>query len=653
MKTLLLHAPGDSPCDSPWMGVPALVAHLKKLGFEHTHQRDLDLDLYHHSLDPRTHARICEIIKEGGKQPAAHASAKVRFFVRWFAAPATRLLTRWTLRDRKFFTAFREATSIEQQFPEKGVVRYRKTLQRVLKLMGIFYYPYLSYPKFFTKFEERNFYAVHLRLGYALRQTMELGRKALEDFYEQTVLPQVQKEDYDVIGISVSVSRQLEPALVLADFLRGHGIRAKLVLGGSYVSDTFDAGWLEDSVLEKVDYVIRYEGEEALPQLIEALRDEASTAEIPNLLYMENGERITNDRTFLKNMDALNAPDYDDLALEMYLDRPLRLPIMSNRGCYWGRCSFCSHHFTLGTGRMRARSPELVLEDMLNLQNRYGARSFFLTDESMHPEDIVVLSDLILEREAKVNWSGMMRFEDCMDVPYLEKVKAAGCYSIMFGLESIAQNIQDIIQKGVNTELVWRVLEDCKKVGIKVHLFIILGTPGETEEDMKENIDFLLKNEHLYETVQIASFLLTANSPMHKKPQKFGISNVTTLSGHASMAYSENAFDVDRGLQQDDIQPYFDKLVSNPLILRKDLWGGHGFRIYQPDQPDTAWSYPTEVQAALSAAGLTDGDGHVCKAGDGTLNETPLTGLRGSDPVEEINRLPDARPKNEKSPNVA
>ncbi|MEO2163455.1 MAG: hypothetical protein ABGY29_13110, partial [bacterium] len=116
---------------------------------------------------------------------------------------------------------------------------------------------------------------------------------------------------------------------------------------------------------------------------------------------------------------------------------------------------------------------------------------------------------------------------------------------------------------------------------------------------------------------------------------------------------SENAFEVDRGLQQEDIQPYFDKLVSHPLILRKDLWGGHGFRIYQPDQPDTTWSYPAEVQAALSAAGLSDVNGHVCKAGDGTLNDVPLTGLRGSDPAEEINRLPESRPKDARNPNVA
>ncbi len=653
MKTLLLHAPGDSPCDTPWMGVPALVGHLKKCGFQDTHQRDLDLDLFHHSLDPGTHERILDIIRKGGRAPASTCSPKLRFFGRWLAAPATNLLTRWSLRDKKFFVRFREATSIDQQFPEDGVIRYRKSLQRVLKLMGIFYYPYLSYPKFFSKFEERNFYAVHLRIGFALRQSMQLGRLALEDFYEQTVLPQVQREDYDVIGISVSVSRQYEPAQVLADFLRKHGIRSKLVLGGSYVSDTYDADWLEDSVIEKFDYVIRYEGEEALPALLESLRDGTPVTEVPNLLYMQDGQRVVNDRTFLKNMNALEAPDYDDLALDLYLDRPLRVPIMSNRGCYWGRCSFCSHHFTLGTGRMRARCPELVLEDMLNLQNRYGVRSFFLTDESMHPDDIVELSDLILERGAKVNWSGMMRFEDCMDVPYLEKVKAAGCYSIMFGLESIAQNVQDIIQKGVNTELVWRVLEDCKKVGIKVHLFVILGTPGETEEDMKENIDFLLNNEHLYETVQVATFLLTANSPMHTKPKKFGISNVTTMSGHASLAYSENMYEVDRGLQQEEIGPYFDKLISHPLILRKDLWGGHGFRLYQPDAPNSSWEYPVDVRTALTQAGLANPEGRVERAGNGLVNPVPLDGLRGADPVSEINRLPEPKKKDAKNPNVA
>lgn len=603
MKTLLLHAPGDSPCDSPWLGVPALVAHLKKLGYPQTHQRDLDLDLYYHALDPDTHARILGIIAEHRDRLAPTASPAKRFFVRFLGRPFLRLVTRWELRDKKFFQRFREGTPVEQQFPEKGVVRYRKTLNRVLKLMGVFYYPYLAYPKFFSRRDEETFYKLHLRMGCAFSETMGLGRKAMIDFYEQSLLPQLQREDYDFIGISISVQRQYEPALLLGEVCKKHGLRAKVVIGGSYISDTFDAGWLEDEVVSRVDYVIRYEGEEALPMLMEAVKNGESIDDIPNLVFMrENGERVETRRTFLKNMDTLDAPNYDDLPLERYLDRPLRLPVMSNRGCYWGRCSFCSHHFTLGTGRMRARSPELVLADMTTLQAKHGARSFFFSDESMHPGDMKKLSEMIIEQGVQVSWSGMMRFEDCMDVEYLELFKKAGCYTIMFGLESIAQNVQDIIQKGVNTELVWRVLEDCKKVGIKVHLFIILGTPGETEEDMKENIDFLLNNTHLYETVQIATFELTANSPMHKKPKKFGIYNVETISGHASLAYSENSFQVDHGIDRAEVEKYFAHLVKNKTIMRKDMWGGYGFRIYQPDPPGYVYR-----PAQLAANGSTNG----------------------------------------------
>lgn len=603
MKTLLLHAPGDSPCDSPWLGVPALVAHLKKVGYPDTHQRDLDLDLYYHALEPATHARLAAIVAENGRQLAPTASGAKRLLVRWLGRPLLRLMTRWELRDRKFFERFRTSTPVEQQFPEKGVIRYRKTLNRVLKLMGVFYYPYLAYPKFFTKREEDLFYHIHLRLGCALSETMGLGRKALEDFYETQLIPQIEAEDYDYIGISVSVQRQFEPAQVCAEVIRRHDLKAKVVVGGSYISDTYDAGWLEDEAVERFDYVIRYEGEEALPMLMGALRDGQPVDEVPNLVFMRDGERIETQRTFIKNMDDLDAPDYDDLPLERYLDRPLRLPVMSNRGCYWGRCSFCSHHFTLGTGRMRARRPELVLDDMRVLQRKYGARSFFFSDESMHPDDMQQLSKMIIAEGMNVSWSGMMRFEDCMDVEYLELFKRAGCYTLMFGMESIAQNVQDIIQKGVNTELVWRVLEDCKKVGIKVHLFVILGTPGETGEDMKENIDFLLNNENLYETVQIATFELTANSPMHVKPKKWGIYNVQTLSGHASMAYSENTFEVDRGLSREEVEHYFQDLMREKLIIRKDMWGGHGFRIYQPDPPDHRY-----VPAGTNGAGPNEAE---------------------------------------------
>ena len=596
MKTLLLHAPGDSPCDTPWMGVPALVARLKQAGYQETHQRDLDLELFYHSLKPETLSRIAGIIRNnrttenGASRNGTGRAVKVglakRLFVRVLGMPLLRLLARWELRDREFFERFRNSTPVGECFPEEGLLRYRKALNGILKLMGTFYYPYLAYPKFFSRREERNFYRVHLRLGNYFYDSMNLGEQALVDFYRTELLGQIEAEGYDLIGISVSVSRQYEPALVLARTLREHGVQAKLVLGGSYISNTYDSDWLEDDVVRHVDYVVRYEGEEALPALLECREEGRPVDDVPNLVFFRDDERVENRRDFLREITSLPTPDFDDLPLERYLDRPVRLPIGGNRGCYWAKCTFCAHFWALGTGRLRLRPAQKLFGDMQTLEERHGVNTFFMTDESIDPEEVRRLADLILEGGTHWNWSGMARFEECMDRAYLERLQSAGCYCLMFGLESIVQRVQEIIKKGTDVETAWKILADCHAIGMKVHLFIILGTPGETEEEMRANVDFLRENTDLYQTVQIATFELSPGSPMHRRPEEFGIRDIRTVSRGLRLAYSEVDFDTTEGLSRAEVKRWCKVVENDEVLFPKDIWSGYGFRIYQPERLD-------------------------------------------------------------------
>ncbi len=584
-KTLLLTPPGDSPCDCPWMGIPALVGHLKQVGYRSTRQRDLDLELYYHSQKPEAHRRIVELYRAELASMPVKGPLWKRLFVRFFGRLMLLALRMWELRDLRFFNAFRDTTPVYQQFPEDGVIRYRRTLNRILKLMGIYYYPFLAYPKFFSNRDRKIFYRLHLWLGCLLHDYLGLGRKALVAFFESDLIPELKRERYDLIGISVSVQRQYDSAILLAETIRKAGIDVKLALGGSYVSEVYDSNWLEDGVISGFDWVVRYEGEDAVHKLLLHLDGECSLEDIPNLLYMRDGKRVETGRDRIRDIDTLATPDYDDLRLDLYLDRPVRLPVMGNRGCYWAKCTFCAHFWSLGVGKMRDRSAEKLVGDMRELQERHGVRSFFLCDESMYPPTLEGLCELIPESGMDAKWAGMIRFEDSLDRPFLQRLKDAGCYALFFGLESMSQSMQDVIKKGTNVETVWRVLRDCKEVGIKIHLFFILGIPGETEEDMQKSLTFMRNHSDLYETLQIATFELMVGSPIWMKPERYGVDNLQVVSNHARLAYSEVHFDRTVGLSNEEIARYVDEVESDEKIYRKNIWSGYGFTIYQPDPP--------------------------------------------------------------------
>lgn len=565
------------------MGVPALVAHLKKVGYEDTHQRDLDLELYYHSQKPEAYARMVRIYKESVRNMPKTGKLWKRVFLRTLGRPAMWAMSRWCLRDIDYFDKFRKATPVDEQYPAEGLIRFRKQAQRTLKMMAVWYYPYLSYPKFFSIREKRVFYRLHLWLGCVFNDYLELGRKAIESFYEDTLIPDIKEQGYDMVGISALVQRQYDTAIIAAEVIRKHNCECKTVLGGSYISETADAGWLEDDVVGTFDWVIRYEGEDAMHKLLLHMAGEGEFDTIPNLVYMKDGKQVEHDRDRIRDINTFAAPDFIDLPLDHYLDRPVRLPIMGNRGCYWAKCTFCAHFWSLGVGAMRDRSSMKLIEDVKILQERHSVRHFFFADESIYPPTIEDFCELVHEHNLDVNWGGMIRFEECMTKEYLEMMHGAGCHMLMFGLETISPYVQDIIKKGTEIPLVWRILRDCKEVGINVHLFIILGVPGERKEDMEANLNFLTENTDLYKTVQLAPFELTMGSPMTKKPERYGITDIEVKTPHARLAYADVEYTRVKGLTNEEVAAYVHQAANNQVLFAKDYWSGYGYAIYEPD----------------------------------------------------------------------
>jgi len=215
-------------------------------------------------------------------------------------------------------------------------------------------------------------------------------------------------------------------------------------------------------------------------------------AAIKGLVWRNDGEIVVNhDRPFIRNLDDLPLPRHDLLPLEKYRAPLVRGPyafVVTSRGCPAG-CRFCIKHVSYGRS-VRFRSPENVLAE-LELLDQLGVHSVHMYADlfTVSREQVMGLCELILQRGLKVRWTCNSRV-DFVDEEMLRMMARAGCWMISWGIESGNDGILRRVRKGIRTEQVEQALRWSRAAGIKNWGYFIIGLPGETEETIRQTIDF-------------------------------------------------------------------------------------------------------------------------------------------------------------------
>lgn len=241
-----------------------------------------------------------------------------------------------------------------------------------------------------------------------------------------------------------------------------------------------------------IDWVVREEFDYTCRDVAEG----RPLAKILGLSYRNTDGVVTHNapRPMIENMDELPfvAPVYRrDLNIQNYFIGYLRHPYVSlytGRGCR-SKCTFCLWPQTVGGHNYRVRSPENVIEEIRWIQQHMPE-----VQEIMFDDD--TLTDLRprVEEIARglgklgVTWSCNAK----ANVPYetLKIMKDNGLRLLLVGYESGDDQILINIKKGVRTDIARRFTEDCRKLDITIHGTFILGLPGETQETIKQTIQF-------------------------------------------------------------------------------------------------------------------------------------------------------------------
>jgi anaerobic magnesium-protoporphyrin IX monomethyl ester cyclase len=77
-----------------------------------------------------------------------------------------------------------------------------------------------------------------------------------------------------------------------------------------------------------------------------------------------------------------------------------------------------------------------------------------------------------------------------VDVPVLSRMRERGCDIVLYGFESITQEILDAYGKNARPHQVVEAIEATRRAGLKVGGLFIIGAPGETEQSLANLVRF-------------------------------------------------------------------------------------------------------------------------------------------------------------------
>ena len=312
----------------------------------------------------------------------------------------------------------------------------------------------------------------------------------------------------------------------LISMIKTNNPQIKIVVGGPHVTI------LKERVLEEcadIDYGVVYEGEETL---VELCQGKFSENKIKGLMSRNNGSvSYAGDREFLQNLDQLPFPRYEKFELKKYIPE---VEIYSTRGCPH-ECIFCPNRII--SPCYRVRSPEHVVIEMEYWYNK-GYRQFNFDDDNFNKEmdRVYQICDEIERRGLKnlfIRCSNGIR-ADKTDIKLLTRMKEVGFNYIAFGADAGNNKMLQLNKKGEKIEDIERAVKNASELGYNLKLLFVVGTPGETWEDVEDDVRLSLKyplqDVHFYNIIPYPGTELydwvEKNNRFLKKPEDY-LNNVT------------------------------------------------------------------------------------------------------------------------------
>lgn len=325
----------------------------------------------------------------------------------------------------------------------------------------------------------------------------------------------------DMVGIS-SHTETYPNALRLARIVKEHSGRVPIVLGGPHASILPEAVLAEPDI----DFVVRGEGEVTAVELARVIERGGPADEfdaIAGLCHKQGGRLTMNAAREPRDAADIGTPARHLLSLELYHDA--HNVLVARGGCPY-RCPFCSASHIWG-GRRQMRPVAAIMTEVDDVVRMYDARHVFFVDDilTLDRRWLGELLTALEDRGPGITWGCATRV-DRVDAPLLERMAAAGCVGIQYGVESGAQEILDSV-KGIEKRTAADAVRWAVGAGIGVSCSFMIPFPEDTEETLAETAAFMRELRDLGARLLVSYTTPFPGTKFHDEADSLGIKILT------------------------------------------------------------------------------------------------------------------------------
>ncbi len=336
------------------------------------------------------------------------------------------------------------------------------------------------------------------------------SKNTANDVFDSTFYSQQQQLDFiyekqpEVIAIYTNLMTKIEVVKLIKILKNAKFNYPKIILGGPDVSYN-----IENYLKAGADFLIIGEGEETTYELYHAIVSHTNIAMVNGIAYRKEGVVVqTAARTKFRELDDLPLPNRDAIPNEKYLETWKKnhgessMTISTQRGCPY-TCKWCS---TAVYGQSYRRRPaHLVAAEMKMLKEKYNPDAIWFVDDvfTISHKWLTAFHQEVVKQNAQIRFECITRAER-LNAEILQLLKEAGCFRIWIGAESGSQKVIDLMDRRVDVNHVKKMIQQTNALGIETGTFVMVGYPGENEQDIQETIDYLKAANPTHYTITIA-----------------------------------------------------------------------------------------------------------------------------------------------------
>lgn len=370
-----------------------------------------------------------------------------------------------------------------------------------------------------------------------------LEARNIKTAYINSVKEEIEKfgdilSNQNILTIALIGTTYLTPLPIkeLISKIKKYNKDAKIILGGPYVWNIMrlDNKIEIESILKLINadiYVNSSQGEAALVNVIDALKNQNSLDQIKNIVYKKDSKYIINPTEEENNLLSENMVNWslfkNDLQPQVYSRTSISCPFT---------CSFCT--FPSRMGKYRYLEVNKIKEELDAIEATGKVNSVRFNDDTFNVpvnrfKDIL---RMMIKNNYSFKWSSFLRCQ-YIDEETIELMAKSGCEAVHLGIESGNSEILKNMNKKSTVEQYAQGLKYLNKYGIISFATFVIGFPQETKETIKDTIEFIEKNKPTFYYPHV--FFCSPVTPIWKKREQYGLQDSGYYWKHNTMTSYE------------------------------------------------------------------------------------------------------------------